>query len=104
GDPKEFCKLAFETIDKDKSGKINFSEFMTAVAVTNSSDSETRLRLIFSVCDYDHSKTIGVGHIVKFIETIQELNNGSSSVNTIEAKSIAEQIMKICNKNRDGVV
>ncbi|CAF4110160.1 unnamed protein product [Adineta steineri] len=104
GDPTEFCKLAFETIYKDKSGKINFSEFMTAVAITNSSDPEIRLHLIFSVCDYDHIKTIGVRHIVKYIETIQELNNASLSINTPEAKSIAEQIMKICNKNRDGVV
>ncbi|CAF0811729.1 unnamed protein product [Adineta steineri] len=98
GDPKEFCKLAFKTIYKDNNDKINFSEFMTAVAITSSSDPEIRLHLIFSVLDYDHSKRIGVKYIGKFIETIQELNNGSSSVNIPKAESIAEQIMKICNK------
>ncbi len=46
GNPENFCDFAFTTIDKDKNGKINFSEFMTAVALTHPGDTETRLRLV----------------------------------------------------------
>ncbi len=48
--------------------------------------------------------TIGTRKIIKFIEIIAELNNGLPSVNTSAAKSVAEQIMKIYNKNKDGTV
>jgi hypothetical protein len=35
---------------------------------------------------------------------IAELNDGPSAVNTNAAKSVAEQIMKTCNKQKEGVV
>ena len=47
---------------------------------------------------------IGARKIVKFIEATTELNNGLSSVNTSAAKSIAEKMMKMCDKNKDGTV
>ncbi len=57
-----------------------------------------------SVYDYDGSGTINAGEVIKFIEMIAELNDGLSAVNMNVAKSIAEQIMKTCNKQKDGVV
>jgi hypothetical protein len=35
---------------------------------------------------------------------IAELNDGPSAVNTSAAKSVAEQIMKACNKKKDDIV
>ncbi|CAF0974258.1 unnamed protein product [Adineta steineri] len=104
GDPANFGDFVFQVIDKDKSGKINFPEFMTAVAITHPGDLTKRLHLVFSFCDYDCSENIGAQKIIKFIEAITELNNGSSAVNTNEAKSTAEQIMKFCHKNKDDMV
>jgi hypothetical protein len=46
GNPEKFCEFAFPTIDKNKNGQINFSEFMTAVALTHPGDTETRLHLV----------------------------------------------------------
>lgn len=46
GNPENFCDFAFTTIDKNKNGKINFPEFMTAVALTHPGDTETRLHLV----------------------------------------------------------
>ncbi len=56
------------------------------------------------MCDYDDSGTINAGKMIKFIEVIAELNDGPSAVNTDAAKSVAEQIMKTYNKQKDGVV
>ncbi|CAF4055476.1 unnamed protein product [Adineta steineri] len=104
GDPTNFCDFAFQVIDKDKSGKINFPEFMTAVAITHPGDLIKRLHLVFSVCDYDCFEKIGARKIIKFIEAVAELNHGPSAVNTNEAKCVAGQIMKFCNKNKDDMV
>ncbi|CAF3912063.1 unnamed protein product [Adineta steineri] len=104
GDPINFCDFAFQVIDKDKSGTINFPEFMNAIAITHPGDLIKRLHLVFSVCDYDCSKEIGARKIIKFIEAVAELNSGPSTVNTNEAKYVAEQIMKICRKNKDDMV
>ncbi len=46
GNPEKFCDFAFPTIDKKQNGKINFSEFMTAVALTHPGDTEKRLHLV----------------------------------------------------------
>ncbi|CAF1292280.1 unnamed protein product [Adineta steineri] len=104
GDPINFRDFAFQVIDKDKSGTVNFPEFMTAIAITHPGDLIKRLHLVFSVCDYDCSREIGARKIIKFIEAVAELNNGPSTVNTNEAKHIAGQIMKICRKNKDDMV
>jgi Ca2+-binding EF-hand superfamily protein len=48
GNPENFCDFAFATIDKDKSGKIGFSEFMTTIALTHSGNLNTRLHLVRS--------------------------------------------------------
>ncbi|CAF1214702.1 unnamed protein product [Adineta steineri] len=104
GDPTKFCDFVFQVIDKDKSGKINFMEFMTVVAITHPGDLIKRLHLVFSVCDYDCSGNIGIRKIIRFIEVVAELNNGPSAINKGEAKCVAEQIMKICSKNKDDMV
>ena len=41
---------------------------------------------------------------MKFIEVIAELNGGSGAVNTHAARSVAEQIMNMCNQKQDGAV
>jgi Ca2+-binding EF-hand superfamily protein len=46
GNPQKFCEFAFPAIDKNKNGKIDFTEFMTAVALTHPGNLETRLRLV----------------------------------------------------------
>jgi hypothetical protein len=46
GNPEKFCEFVFPTIDKYKNGKIDFSEFMTAIALTHPGNKETRLHLV----------------------------------------------------------
>ncbi len=46
GNPVPYCNYIFKAIDTDKSGMINFVEFTKAVALTQSSDLETRLKLV----------------------------------------------------------
>jgi hypothetical protein len=46
GNPKNCCDFAFTTIDKNKNGKIDFPEFMAAVAVTHPGNLDMRLHLV----------------------------------------------------------
>jgi len=46
GNPKLYCDYIFKAIDKDRSGTINFVEFTEAVALTESSDLDIRLKLV----------------------------------------------------------
>jgi Ca2+-binding EF-hand superfamily protein len=73
GKAKDFCKYAFSTFDRDNNGtsKINpgeknlfifvyivdFTEFMLAIALTQSGDLDERLALAFDMYDYNNSGT-----------------------------------------------
>jgi Ca2+-binding EF-hand superfamily protein len=73
GKAKDFCKYAFSTFDRDNNGtsKINrgiknlfifvyivdFTEFMLAIALTQSGDLDERLALAFDMYDYNNTGT-----------------------------------------------
>jgi hypothetical protein len=46
GNPKKFCEFTFPVFDKNKNDKIDFTEFMTAIALTHPGNLETRLHLV----------------------------------------------------------
>lgn len=46
GNPENFCGYAFGTIDQNGTGKLDFSEFMTAYALLRSGNLDTRLDLV----------------------------------------------------------
>lgn len=71
GKAKEFCKYAFATFDRDNNGTsmlvkhsfciifgfdlVDFTEFMLAIALTQSGDLDERLALAFDMYDYNNS-------------------------------------------------
>ena len=76
GKAKDFCKYAFTTFDRDNNGTsrspsssranriiiatlslVDFTEFMLAIALTQSGDLDERLALAFDMYDYNNTGT-----------------------------------------------
>lgn len=76
GKAKDFCKYAFATFDRDNNGTsktrrfpscrlrhavrfvaVDFTEFMLAIALTQSGDLDDRLALAFDMYDYNNTGT-----------------------------------------------
>ncbi len=76
GKAKDFCKYAFATFDRDNNGtskidfqmnffvlwrilffSVDFTEFMLAIALTQSGDLDERLALAFDMYDYNNTGT-----------------------------------------------
>jgi Ca2+-binding EF-hand superfamily protein len=52
---KDFLELIFDAFDKDKNGFITFPEFLIAVSLSGQNDPEKKLRLAFSIYDYNNN-------------------------------------------------
>ncbi|CAF4481666.1 unnamed protein product [Rotaria magnacalcarata] len=73
GKAKEFCKYAFATFDRDNNGTIDFTEFMLAIALTQSGDLDERLALAFDMYDYNNTGTIDTSELTKVISAMYDL-------------------------------
>ncbi|KAM3179763.1 hypothetical protein ACTXT7_000046 [Hymenolepis weldensis] len=87
GKAKDFYAHLFRTFDQDNSGQIDFSEFLSAISITQSGGPEEKLGLAFQLYDID-----GNGHIEESeMNEIIKLYNSTISFN---GKLPSTQIMK----------
>ena len=54
GDATKFCKICFIAFDKDKSGFIDFFEFISAIGIFAKGNPEDKLRLAFDIYDQNN--------------------------------------------------
>ncbi|CAF1067894.1 unnamed protein product [Rotaria magnacalcarata] len=112
GNPAPYCDYVFKSIDKDRTGTINFVEFMEAVAITQPGDPDSRLRLVFAICDKDGSGIINGDEMAKFVKVMAELNKEQVETETSSASSYAQgaqewtvdEIMKRFQSDRDTTI
>ena len=53
GDSSKFCNICFLAYDKDKSGYIDFFEFVYAMSIISKGNIEDKLKLAFDIYDYN---------------------------------------------------
>ncbi|GAA48711.1 Neurocalcin-delta [Clonorchis sinensis] len=70
GKARPFYEHLFRTFDQDGSGNIDFTEFLTAISITQSGDPEEKLDLAFQLYDIDRNGTIEESEMTQIITAI----------------------------------
>ncbi|TPP55759.1 Neuron-specific calcium-binding protein hippocalcin [Fasciola gigantica] len=95
GKARQFYEHLFRTFDADASGNIDFTEFLTAISITQSGGPEEKLDLAFQLYDIDRNGTIEESEMTQIIKAIHLM---VGEVDDREGNSPAERTRAIFKK------
>ncbi|PNS15400.1 calcium-binding protein NCS-1 [Sphaceloma murrayae] len=73
GDPSSFADYVFNVFDADKSGSIDFKEFICALSVTSRGKMEDKLDWAFQLYDIDGDGRISYEEMLSIVEAIYKM-------------------------------
>ncbi|KIM46297.1 hypothetical protein M413DRAFT_65187 [Hebeloma cylindrosporum] len=73
GEPAEFADYVFNVFDADKSGHIDFKEFICALSVTSRGRLEEKLKWAFQLYDIDKDGTITYDEMLQIVKSIYKM-------------------------------
>lgn len=73
GDPSSFADYVFNVFDSDKSGTIDFKEFICALSVTSRGKMEDKLDWAFQLYDIDGDGKISYDEMLAIVEAIYKM-------------------------------
>ena len=73
GDPSSFADYVFNVFDADKSGTIDFKEFICALSVTSRGKMEDKLDWAFQLYDIDKDGTITYDEMLQIVQSIYKM-------------------------------
>lgn len=78
GDPSSFADYVFNVFDADKSGSIDFKEFICALSVTSRGKMEDKLDWAFQLYDIDGDGKISYEEMLAIVEAIYKMVGDAS--------------------------
>src|SRR5436189_3685627 len=73
GDPYSFADYVFNVFDSDKSGSIDFKEFICALSITSRGKMEDKLDWAFQLYDIDGDGKISYDEMLAIVEAIYKM-------------------------------
>ncbi|XP_025828857.1 Kv channel-interacting protein 1 isoform X3 [Agrilus planipennis] len=101
-----YAHYVFNTLDHDKSGIINFENFLQCLSVLSRGTMDEKMRWIFSLYDINGDGCITREEMTDIVSAIYDLMGKMSnpSVDDFTIKERVEMIFTKMDKNQDGVV
>lgn len=95
GDPSSFADYVFNVFDADKSGTIDFKEFICALSVTSRGKMEDKLDWAFQLYDIDGDGKISYEEMLAIVEAIYKMvwratNGPATNTNTRQVGSMVK--------------
>ena len=68
-----FVQKMFNIVDKEKSGKITFQNFLDTVVLFTKGTSEDKMRIIFDMCDKDEKSVVDKKELKEILTSLIEI-------------------------------
>ncbi|CAF1003034.1 unnamed protein product [Rotaria sordida] len=101
GQVENYCKHAFRTFDTNNDGRIDFQEFLLAIATTSQGDLDTRLAAVFDMYDISNDGLIDEKELTTLISAMYDLLGEIVCKDDYEPKTIAAAVIEKLDVNGD---
>jgi len=101
GNAEKFAEHVFGTFDTDRSGAIDFREFMLALHVTSCGTQEEKIRWAFRMYDIDGNGMIDITELKRTLVAVYEV---VGEHNEAQDKLKAEELFRKLDENSDGEI
>ncbi|KAK5108837.1 Calcium-binding protein NCS-1 [Cryomyces antarcticus] len=104
GDPSSFADYVFNVFDADKSGSIDFKEFICALSVTSRGKMEDKLDWAFQLYDIDGDGKISYQEMLQIVEAIYKMVGSMVKLPDDEdtPEKRVNKIFKMMDKDENG--
>jgi len=99
GNAENFSQNIFRTFDTNKSGTIDFREFMLALHITSKGSPEQKLSWAFRMYDVDGNGTIEFAEMMRVVGAVYEMLGTQSGT-----QGKAQELFGKMDQNSDGMV
>ncbi|CAM1320391.1 KCNIP4 (predicted) [Pycnogonum litorale] len=107
GDSSNYAHHIFRSFDHNRSGTINFEEFVSGLSILTRGNLQEKLKWAFTLYDLDGDGCITRDEMYSVISSVYDMIGGCLTPNSADHSCLAEHVERVFNKldiNKDGVV